>query len=298
VWRAWRAIADEYDPPRVFVGEIPLVRPDRLALYLRPDELHTAFNFDFMKAGFEGRAIREAVTGQLEALRAVGAPGTWVLSNHDEPRHVTRFGLPDTSWRHPLLPDQGEPDLELGTRRARAAALLLLSLPGSAYLYQGEELGLWQVRDLPDELLQDPTWERSGRTVRGRDGCRVPIPWSGNTPPFGFGAGAPPWLPQPAAWRDFTPVAEARTPGSMLALYRAALRLRRQVRGLASDGFAWMASPPDAIVFARDAGFRCAVNVGPRPLALPGERRTLLRSDGADGGPLGTDAGEWFEVPE
>lgn len=294
VWRSWRAIADAYDPPRVFVGEIALTRPDRLAHYLRRDELHTAFNFEFLKAGFDAAAIRGAVDATTTALRGVGAPATWVLSNHDEPRHVTRFGLPDTAWRHPLLPDQGEPDLELGTRRARAAALLLLALPGGAYLYQGEELGLWQVRDLPDDLLQDPTWERSGHTIRGRDGCRVPIPWDGDEPPFGFGPGDAAWLPQPAAWRDFTPAAEDRDPASMLSLYRAALRLRRSLDGLRGDDFAWLPSPDGTLVFARGGGLRCALNLGATPLALPAARRSILRSDGAAGGALPPDTAEWY----
>jgi alpha-glucosidase len=218
-----------------------------------------------------------------------------VLSNHDEPRHVTRFGLPDTAWRHPLLPEQGEPDLELGTRRARAAALLLLALPGSVYLYQGEELGLWQVRDIPEHLLQDPTWERSGHTIRGRDGCRVPMPWEGDAPPFGFGPGSSTWLPQPEAWRAYTPPAEDGDPGSMLALYRAALRLRRSLDGLAGDSFAWVAAGDGALAFAREGRFRCAVNLGPGPLDLPASRRTILRSDGAAGGALPPDTAEWYE---
>jgi len=132
-------------------------------------------------------ALRNVIDATLEAHGRVGATPTWVLSNHDATRHVTRLGRPYTGVRRRELDDILPVDIALGTRRARAAALLMLALPGSAYLYQGEELGLWEVEDLPEEVLEDPIWERSGRTVRGRDGCRVPIPWEGDAPPFGFG---------------------------------------------------------------------------------------------------------------
>jgi alpha-glucosidase len=296
IWRSWRRVADEYDPPRTFVGEVALTSPDRLAQYLRPDELHSAFNFDFLKSPWDAGAIRDAIDSTRAALGAVRAPSTWVLSNHDEPRHVTRFGLPDTGWRNTILPDLGEPDLALGTRRARAAALLLLALPGSAYVYQGEELGLWYIRDIPDELLQDPSWERSGHVVRGRDGSRVPIPWEGSEPPFGFGpAGSTPWLPQPPAWAAFSVEAESAEPDSMLSLYRSAVALRRTDPGLAADEFAWCESPPGSLVFER-GGLFCAVNLAADPMALPVGRRTILRSDGTAGGDLTADTAEWFRV--
>ena len=158
--------------------------PDRLARYVRPDELHTAFNFDFLLASWDAAGLRAAIDTSIDALAEVGAPPTWVLSNHDVVRHVTRYG-----------------GGALGVRRARAAALLMLALPGGAYVYQGEELGLPEVHDLPDEVRQDPTFLRTGGAERGRDGCRVPIPWSGSASPFGFGpAGRRPWLPQPSTW--------------------------------------------------------------------------------------------------
>jgi alpha-glucosidase len=298
IWNRWRRVADEYDPPRVFVGEIAITRPERLALYLRAEELHTAFNFDFLKSRWDADELRTVIDATFAALRPVDAPATWVLSNHDEPRHVTRFGLPDTGWRNTWLPDEGEPDLALGTRRARAAALLMLALPGCCYVYQGEELGLWQVRDIPDELLQDPTWERSGRTVRGRDGCRVPLPWSGDAPPFGFGpAGSVPWLPQPAAWRDYSVSAEWAAPDSVLALYRAALRIRRGSGFLAGPAFTWLASPAGTLLFGRGRGFRCAVNVSGEAMPLPPSRSTLLRSDCGTGDDLPPDTAEWYAEP-
>src|SRR5699024_4054212 len=150
----------------------------------RPDELHQAFNFEYLTAPWDAARLREVVDTSLAANGAVGAATTWVLSNHDVVRHVTRFG--------------GD---ERGLRRARAGTLFKLALPGSAYLYQGEELGLPEVTDLPEESLQDPTWERSGRTDRGRDGCRVPLPWEGENSPFGFAPeGTTPWLPMPEAY--------------------------------------------------------------------------------------------------
>lgn len=294
IWRGWRRIADVYDPPRVFVGEIALTSPARLARYLAPGELHTAFNFDFLKCAWDARALRATVDSTLAELSGVGAPATWVLGNHDEVRVLSRLGRKDTAWSYPLGFGPGEPDLASGERRARAAALLLLALPGGAYVYQGEELGLPQVMDLPDEVLQDPTWERSGRTDRGRDGCRVPFPWSGDRSPFGFGPpGSVPWLPQPEAWVTRTVGAQDADDRSTLRLYRTALALRRAEPGLAGDAFAWHPSPEGTLVFARGDGFVCAVNLSDRPLELPADRTRLLRSDGASG-PLGPDAAEWY----
>lgn len=174
IYRSWRTIADTYEPPRAFVAEAWTATPEQLARYVRPDELHTAFNFHYLQAPWNATALRDAINASLTALQTVGAPATWVLSNHDVVRHLTRYA-------RATGPGQAATDLELGTRRARAAILLTLALPGSAYLYQGEELGLWEAEDLPDHLLQDPIWRRSGHTDRGRDGCRVPCPGKEST---------------------------------------------------------------------------------------------------------------------
>ncbi len=208
IYRSWRAIADGYDGDRMYVGEVVVNGPERLARYMRPDELHTTFNLDFLKSSLDPAELHATIDATLAAVARVGAPATWTLSNHDETRHVTRYGREYTGV--PLPPPYPFPptDLELGTRRARAMLLLMLALPGSAYLYFGEELGLWEVEDLPDDAIEDPIWEGSGHTIRGRDGCRVPLPWSGAEPPFGFTTGEP-WLPQPAAWRELTAEAQA-----------------------------------------------------------------------------------------
>ncbi|MGK3207279.1 glycoside hydrolase family 13 protein [Amycolatopsis sp. MEPSY49] len=281
IYRAWRKIAGEFGPDRVFVAEAWVDRPDRLARYVRPDELHTAFNFDYLRCDWDAGALREVVDRTLEALHAVGAPATWVLSNHDVVRHVTRFA-----------PDG---DLARGRQRARAALLLMLALPGGAYLYQGEELGLEEVQDLPEGVLADPTWERSGHTRRGRDGCRVPLPWSGSEPPFGFAPdGVRTWLPQPEHWRTATAEAQAGDPASMLSLYRAALAERRANPALGDGTLTWMPSSPGVLSFTREPGFGCVANLSAEPVELPAGDRVLLSSVPLDDGKVPPDAAVWL----
>jgi alpha-glucosidase len=299
IYRGWRAVADRYEGDRTFVAEAWVSSAERLAHYVRPDELHTAFNFDFLKAPWEAARLREVIDGTLEALGSVDSPTTWVLSNHDVTRHVTRYGRPHTGGRGPRG-DVLEPlDVELGTRRARAAALLMLALPGGAYVYQGEELGLPEVEDLPVECLQDPVWERSGHTARGRDGCRVPIPWSGDAPPYGFGVdGSEPWLPQPESWKDRTAAAQDGDAGSMLELYRAALRIRREHPALGEGGVTWQTTPEGVLLFTRSPGFACAVNVSGAPYELPAHSQILLASGPLDGGSLPSDTVAWLAIDE
>jgi alpha-glucosidase len=186
-------------------------------------------------------------------------------------------------------------DLQLGTRRARAAALLTFSLPGGVYLYQGDELGLPEVEDLPDELLQDPIWERSRHTDRGRDGCRVPLPWSGDTPPFGFGSDAEaPWLPQPDDWKDLTAEAQAGDPGSMLELYRRALRLRRAEAALADSALTWLPAPQDVLSYRRGGALTVVVNLSAYPVELPAHTELLIASGDLRDGLLPPDTAVWL----
>ena len=290
IFRTWRRIADSYDPPRVFVAEAWVSRPARLALYVRRDELHTAFNFDYLRAPWVAAALRSTIDATLVEHEKVGAPPTWVLSNHDVARHVSRYARPQTVGPvHNLQDLLALPkDLELGRRRARAATLLMLALPGGAYVYQGEELGLEEVEDLPEDLLQDPTWERSRHKDRGRDGCRVPIPWSGDKAPFGFGPdGSTPWLPQPEGWRERTVESEQDDAASFLALYRDALRLRREHPALGNGTLQWQDGPAGVLHFRREPGFACLVNLSDTTVALPAGARVLLASTsfGADGVP-------------
>lgn len=267
IYRRWRKLADEYAGDRVLVGEAWVHPIERLARYVRPDELHQAFNFQFLQAPWESDALRTAIDDSLRALAAVGAPATWVLSNHDVVRHRTRYA-------------PGAPP-ELSERRARAALLLLLALPGCAYLYQGEELGLPEV-ELPDAVLQDPIWERSGRTERGRDGARVPLPWSGAAPPFGFSAASAPWLPMPPEWAASTVAAQEPDPTSMLSFYRAALAARRATPALAGPELAWVDGPTDVLVFRREgsegAALWCAVNLRQDAAAVDLRGEVLLAS--------------------
>jgi alpha-glucosidase len=296
IYRAWRRIAEDFDGDRTFVAEAWVASPERLARYVQRDGLHTAFNFGFLQCPWDATALRRVVEATVGAHATVGAPPTWVLSNHDVVRHVTRYGRAETGWQDARRLYGSPVDMGLGTRRARAAALLLLALPGGAYLYQGEELGLWEVEDLPDHLLQDPAWLRGGRR---RDGCRVPLPWSGDQPPFGFSpedATASPWLPQPAAWCDLTAEAQDGDPDSMLELYRAALRIRRAHPALGEGDLAWDDTPQDVLSFTRAPGFRCVVNLASKPITLGRHQQVLLASARLHGGWLSADAAAWLQT--
>lgn len=300
IHQRWRAIADSYadtpQGPRVFVAEAWLSPAERLAQYVRSNELHSAFNFDVLRCAWDAKELREVIDHTTENLWAVGAPATWVLSNHDTIRHRTRYGRDhrDALQGAGVVPT----DLELGRRRARAAALLELALPGGAYVYQGDELGLPEVEDLPEDVLDDPTWERSGHTVRGRDGCRVPIPWSGSEPPYGFGPGtAQPWLPQPANWSDLTAEAQAPVADSHLNLYRAALRIRRSHAALGEGRLAWDEGIPAGVLsFTRNPNFRCVVNLSDTPVELPAHTELLLASGPLTNNQLPTDTTAWLSL--
>ena len=296
IYRRWRAIADSYEEPRVLVGEIWLPDPDRLARYLRPDELHTAFNFDFLSCPWDAGRMRESIDAALAAHAPVDAPTTWVLSNHDVTRPVTRYGRADTSFAFESKQAGMPTDLECGTRRARAAALLTMALPGSMYVYQGEELGLPEVEDIPFERRQDPMWLRSGGVNPGRDGCRVPIPWEGDRPPYGFSpAGAArPWLDPPDDWAQLTVAAQSEVATSMLALYREGLRLRRATPALGDGDLQWIPSPGSTLAFARGEGFVCLVNFGSEPVELPADAAVLLASNELEGGALPQDTTVWL----
>jgi alpha-glucosidase len=296
IYRRWRAIADGYEEPRVLVGEIWLPDVDRFTRYLRADELHTAFNFDFLACPWEPGPMRASIQGALAAHAPVDAPATWVLSNHDVTRPVTRYGRADTRFAFDAKREGTPTDLARGTRRARAAALLAMALPGSMYIYQGEELGLPEVEDIPSDRRQDPMWLRSGGVDPGRDGCRVPIPWSGTDRPYGFspdGADRP-WLDQPADWAPLTVGAQAVDPTSMLSLYREGLRARRDAPWGADGELRWLPSENEVIAFGRGERFACIVNFGPQPVELPAGADVLVVSDALEDGALGQDTTVWL----
>ncbi len=280
IYRGWRRVLDAYPDDRVLIGEIWLDLRHRAA-YHAPDELHTSFSFDLIGRPWSAQAIRQVIEATIGSAITTGAPATWVLGNHDVTRVVTRYGRVDTRYVAGVQATGLTSDHALGTKRARAAALLTLALPGSVCIYQGDELGLWEVTDIPADRLADPVWESSGHTDRGRDGCRVPMPWSGRATPFGFSpddAAAPPWLPQPAAWRDLTVAAERADPGSTLTLYRDALRLRHAEPGLGDGPMTWLAPDRDVLAFSRPGGFVCVINFSDQPASLPPHREVLLVS--------------------
>ncbi len=269
IFSEWRTVFNEYNPPRTAVAEawVPAVRRVH---YARPTGLGQAFNFDLLRADFDADQFRRIITANLAEAASSGASSTWVLSNHDVVRHASRYGLPDGQpYNEWLLSNGKQPveDRELGLRRARAGTLLILALPGSAYVYQGEELGLFEVADLAPEALQDPIWERTAHASKGRDGCRVPLPWSVRGPSFGFGAGRP-HLPQPKWFGAASVEAEDGVAGSTLELYRQALALRRELQG--EERLEWVrSSGPRVLYFTRPGGWHSITNFGDQPVALP-----------------------------
>ncbi|MBE2999644.1 glycoside hydrolase family 13 protein [Nocardiopsis sp. HNM0947] len=295
IHREWRKLLDSYDPPRMAVAEAG-VSLDRLPLYVRDDELHQAFNFFYLRCPWDARELRTTIDRSLAGLEGLRAAPSWVLSNHDQIRHRTRYGLPrdvdQNAWLH-SGGTQPPVDDELGLRRARAAVLLTMALPGSAYVYQGEELGLPEVADLPGAALDDPMYHRSDGELKGRDGCRVPLPWEADRPGYGFGS-AEPWLPQPALWGELA-ASEQNGEGSVLTLYRSAIALRR-AHWVGAGDLEWHGDPehPDLLRFTRGS-LMCAVNLGTQPLPLP-EGEPLLHSDPAHTGELGPDRAVWVDT--
>ncbi len=296
IYAEWRRLFDEYDPPRTAVAEA-WVHESRRARYASPQGLGQAFNFDLLEADWEPDAFRNIIVHNLYQAADTGASSTWVLSNHDVIRHATRYGLPRTSlsareeakaW---LLTEGAEPkvDVAIGLRRARAASLLLLALPGSTYLYQGEELGLPEVADIPADALQDPTFFRTGGAEKGRDGCRVPLPWATQGPSFGFGDG-PAHLPQPATFTKLSVQQQLSDPDSTLALYRRALQLRHELQ--TDESLEWVDTGEDAVLhFRRPGGWQSITNFGAEPIPVP--PGVLLSSAPLHRGQLPQDTTVW-----
>jgi alpha-glucosidase len=287
----WRAVLDGY-PETMMVAEAWVANWTRLARYLRPGEYHQVFDFLFLQTPWDATHFRRRIEEAIRTTSQEAASPTWVLSNHDVVRHPTRYGLsPAIDPERWLLDgDRSKLDRDKGLRRARAATLMVMALPGAVYLYQGEELGLHEVYELPLDVLQDPVWERSGRTRKGRDGCRVPIPWTKHGPSFGFGpAGS--WLPQPDDWGSISVEAQRGVEGSTLDLYKNAIRIRRELLG-GSDVFEWEESSPDVIAFSRGS-MECVVNLGDDPVAIP-SGQMVLASQPLEG-ELDPDTAVWLK---
>jgi alpha-glucosidase len=298
LYREWRVLLNSYDPPRPAVAETWMPTNARTYRYARPDELGQVFDFALLKAQWGRDAYRSTIQRSVDDQRTyAGQAGgqTWVLSSHDVPRHASRLALPaDVSPDEWLLAGGADPvvDPAVGLRRARAATLMMLALPGSAYLYQGEELGLPEVADLDAAVLQDPVFDRTGGALKGRDGCRVPLPWTTGGPSFGFGPGGS-WLPQPATFGAMSVQTQRGAEGSTLEMYREALRLRR--RHVARSGpFTWIEVGVHALGFARGQDFRCLLNFGTGPLEIPRGWTVLLSSSPIADGAVPTDAAVWL----
>ncbi|HET6531261.1 MAG TPA: alpha-amylase family glycosyl hydrolase [Actinoplanes sp.] len=296
IYQQWRAVLDSYPGGRVLVAEAWVTPAERLARYVRPDEMHQAFNFLYLDAPWSADPLRKVIDESIAANDAVGATTTWVLSNHDVVRHTSRLGYPvGHSRMHGIGADDPQPDQALGLRRARAATLQMLALPGSAYLYQGEELGLPEHTRIPDEYRQDPAWFRSGHTERGRDGCRVPIPWEADAPSYGFGPSDASWLPQPPEWAEYALDRQRGVAGSTYEMYRAALRLRREL-GLGRNRLAWQETESDVLAF-RSGDVLVLTNFGSGAAELPVGARVLLSSEPLTGdGRVPTDVTVWARV--
>jgi len=273
IHRGIRRVLDDH-PDAVTIGEIWVFDNEDFAKYLRPDELHLGFNFRLVRAEFDTVEIREAIENSLAAAHLAGSPPTWTLSNHDVEREVSRYG-----------------DGAAGLARARAMALVMLALPGAVFVYNGEELGLPNV-DLPDDVLQDPVWERSGREERGRDGCRVPMPWSGDRPPFGFSDTPDTWLPMPPDWSGVTVEGQDGVAGSTLSLFRRAIELRHE-RGDLGEVIEWQEAPDGALAFRGHDGVVCVLNAGTRPVPLP-EGTVLIASEELVDGALPPNCAAWI----
>jgi alpha-glucosidase len=269
IYREWRKVFNEYDPPRTAVAEA-WVPAERRARYASPDGLGQAFNFDLLRADWDPAMFRHRLEENLELAATNGSSSTWVLSNHDVVRHASRYALPlGTDLKRWLLAEglEPKPDLALGLRRAGAAILLLLALPGSTYIYQGEELGLPEVADLPASALQDPAWLRSGGLEKGRDGCRVPLPWSSSGSSYGFGTGGA-HLPQPPWFGGYSVETELADPSSTLTLYRQALSVRRRLQ--TEETLQWQQGvSPSVLQFTRPGGWTCITNFGASSVPLP-----------------------------
>ncbi|MBU4464713.1 MAG: glycoside hydrolase family 13 protein [Actinobacteria bacterium] len=295
VYRDWHGVLAEYDGDRALCAEAWLPTIEKTALWVRPDEMHQAFNFEYLETAWDAAKLRAVITESLRAYPAVGAPSTWVLSNHDVVRHASRLALtaenPQGFGIGPNSP--GTPIADVGLRRARAATSVMLALPGSAYLYQGEELGLPEVIDISDDARQDPTWFRTKGERYGRDGCRVPLPWDATGPAYGFSPDGASWLPQPAEWATFARDVQVDDPASTLSLYRALLAERR-ARDLGVSALEWVDGLGDDVIAFHNGNVTVIANLGETPIAIPAGT-VIVTSERLTGDTLPVDTTVWLE---
>jgi alpha-glucosidase len=293
IYREWHRVLSEFGDDRILCAEAWVEPLSKLADWVREDEMQQAFNFTYLMAPWSASGLRAAITDSLSAFHGVGAAATWVLSNHDVIRHASRLALPHDRWREGLGPrTEPKPDAATGLQRARADTLLMFALPGSAYVYQGEELGLPEDMELPDSARQDPTFARTHGQRYGRDGCRVPIPWEAGAPAFGFSPSGESWLPQPAQWATFARDRQVGAQGSTLELYRSALELRERF-ALGAGSLTWLDGLGDEIVSFRNGAVTCIANVGTTSIGLPAGD-VIAASEPIDGRVLPADTTVWM----
>jgi alpha-glucosidase len=300
IFRRWREILDSYDGERAMCGEAYVLPLSFMALWVRPDEFHQTFNFRFLDSEWRPQILFDSINESFEAFDAVGAPSTWVLSNHDIIRHATRMGgvVGRPTASDGIGPNDPQPDRELGLRRARAATLFVLGLPGSSYLYQGEELGLPEHTTLADEYRQDPTFYRTGGKRVGRDGCRVPLPWvAGEGAANGFNSTGKSWLPQPEIYAEYARDRQEGVAGSTLELYKHALKLRKHL-GLGDGSFEWVAEfVGEHVLGYRNGAVLVVHNFGHDPIELPsGEILASSLHGMTDGHRLVADQTVWLKL--
>jgi alpha-glucosidase len=296
IFRDWHAVLAEYGPDRILIGEAWVEPLSKLAAWVRPDEMQQTFNFAYLETPWQGPKLRDVVDRSLAAFGGVGAPSTWVLSNHDVIRHASRLALtPPPPQGVGLGPaSDPQPDPVVGLRRARAATAFMLALPGSAYVYQGEELGLPEVIDLPDAAREDPTFHRTRGESYGRDGCRVPIPWESGAPAVGFSPSGESWLPQPAGWDVFARDVQVGVPGSTLEFYRSALRVRRE-HALAHRDLVWSSAETDAVLVFTIGDVTVVANTSAADAPLPAGE-VLLASGPVEGAVVPADTTVWVRA--
>lgn len=301
IFRSWRKILDEYPGERILCAEANVDPVERVSDWVREDEMHQAFNFHYLNCPWGAAPIRKVITDSLASFDSVGAPTTWVLSNHDKVRHTTRMAMNNKIARHGdgIGPDDVQPDTKLGLTRGRASSLMMLALPGGVYLYQGEELGLPDNTMIAPQFRQDPTFYRTNGERIGRDGCRVPLPWTENDESFGFSVvTGQSWLPQPSDWADYSREAQEKNPDSTLNLYKKALHLRKE-RNLGGGSFAWMPeySEGDVVAFVNGKTL-VLMNMGTETVSIP-KFPVLISSEGFAGnnGYLEADHAVWMELP-
>ncbi|CAN2169377.1 AmyA Glycosidases [Candidatus Nanopelagicaceae bacterium] len=278
IYKEWRQLFNQYDPPRVAVAE-SYVPADRLALYASPEELGQAFNFELLNANFNAHEYKTVVDRAFKQAQSIGSSTTWCLNNHDQMRPATKYGLLPTvdqiRWKN-SAGTTSPIDAELGLRSAIAASMFIMALPGCTYIYQGEELGLQEVLGIPEDQIQDPQYLRNHKVDVGRDGCRVPLPWTATGPSYGFGTGGS-HLPQPQWFSEWSIEGESKDSESPLSIFRKALALRKEL--VAPEEMTWHETGNLHVLhFSRPNGWHCITNFGRGHFDLTGKGEILHAS--------------------